>query len=250
MSTWVLFRGLMRESRHWGDFPAFFQNAMDVQHVVTLDFPGNGCMHAQASACSIGEMVNHARFQLRQLGYVPPYNVLALSLGAMVAVAWVNQYPDELKKMVLINTSLAPYNPFYHRLRPKNYPALTLLLYGTLAQRENLILKLTSTRSHTENLHVIVDQWISYAKEFPITRANILRQLYAALSFRAGPAAPPVPVLLLAGQQDQLVNAKCSLTLARHWGCAIRLHPAAGHDLPLDDSVWVLAQVKEWLALS
>lgn len=247
MSTWILFRGLMRESRHWGDFPVLFQHVMDNQNVVILDFPGNGCLHMQTSANSVEEMVAYARSRLKQLGYAPPYRLLAISLGAMVAVAWSELYPEELEKMVLINTSLAGYNPFYHRLRPQNYPALILLLYGSAAQRENLILKLTSTRSHTENLQVILAQWVAYAKEFPITRANILRQLKAAFRYRAKPTAPTVKTLLLASQQDQLVNVRCSITLAKHWGCTIKLHPTAGHDLPLDDSSWVINQVKEWL---
>ena len=56
MTTWVLLRGLMREARHWGEFPMQFQNAMGAQHVVTLDFPGNGRLHAQTSATSVAEM--------------------------------------------------------------------------------------------------------------------------------------------------------------------------------------------------
>ena len=88
----------MRESRHWGDFPELFQNAMEGQHVVALNFPGNGSLHAQTSASSIEEMVNCARSQLQQLGFVPPYRLLAISLGAMVAVAWSDLYPDELEK--------------------------------------------------------------------------------------------------------------------------------------------------------
>lgn len=247
MSTWVLLRGLMRESRHWGEFPLLLQNAMPGQQVVTLDFPGNGCLHAQTSACSIEEMVSYARAQLRILGYIPPYRLFAISLGAMVAVAWSERYPNELEKMVLINTSLAPHNPFYHRLRPGNYPALTLLLYGSAKRRENLILKLTSTRSRTENQQAILEQWTAYAQEYPITRANILRQLKAAVSYRAEPTAPRVPVLLLAGEQDQLVNVKSSIALAQHWGCTIQLHPTAGHDLPLDDSMWIINQLKDWL---
>jgi pimeloyl-ACP methyl ester carboxylesterase len=247
MSTWILFRGLMRESRHWGEFPVLFQHAMGEQQLVSLDFPGNGCLHAQTSASSMEEMVSYARSQLQQLGYAPPYRLLAISLGAMVAVAWSKLYPDELEKMVLINTSLAPANPFYHRLRPKNYHVLPLLLYGTTVQRESLILRLTSTRSHTENLQATLENWIAYAKEYPITRGNILRQLKAALSYRASPVKSLVPVLLLAGEQDQLVNVKSSIALAQHWGCTIQLHPTAGHDLPLDDSMWIINQLKDWL---
>lgn len=247
MTTWVLLRGLMRESRHWGEFPVLLQSSIDAQQLVALDFPGNGILHAQTSACSVAEMVDYARLHLKQLGYAAPYRLLGLSLGAMVAVAWSELHPAELEKMVLINTSLAPCNPFYHRLRPRNYIALTLLLFGSAAQREQLILKLTCTRSHAENLQAILEQWIAYAKEYPVTRSNILRQLKAAYLYRAAPTTPQIPVLLLAAQQDQLVNVKCSLKLAQHWGCAIRLHPTAGHDLPLDDGDWVAQQIKEWL---
>jgi pimeloyl-ACP methyl ester carboxylesterase len=251
MTTWVLLRGLMREARHWGGFPLLFQNAMGAQQVVALDFPGNGSLHAHTSATSVAEMANYCHTQLKQLGYPPPYHVLALSLGAMVAVAWSELYPAELEKMVLINISLAPYNPFYHRLRPANYPALILhLLFGSAVRRESLILQLTSSlKSRSEHRQAILDQWTSYAQECPITRANVLRQLRAAVSYRAAPALPSVPVLLLAGQQDQLINVKCSFTLAQHWHCAIRLHPTAGHDLPLDDGVWVTQQIKDWLNL-
>lgn len=248
MTTWVLLRGLMREARHWGEFPRLFQGVMGSEHLVTLDFPGNGSLHAQPSATSVAEMANYCHTRLGQLGYASPYRVLALSLGAMVAVAWSERYPADIERLVLINTSLAPYSPFYHRLRPGNYPALLrFLLHGSAAQRESLILDLTSTqKSRAENRQAILEQWIAYARECPVTRANILRQLQAALRYRAAPAVPPAPVLLLAGQQDRLVNARCSLALAQDWRCAIRLHPTAGHDLPLDDGVWVTQQVREW----
>jgi len=241
----------MRESRHWGEFSMQFQNGMDTQNLVTLDFPGNGSLHAQASPVSVGEMAEHCRSQLTQLGYAPPYRVLALSLGAMVAVEWSEQHPEEIEKLVLINTSLAPLNPFYHRLRPANYPALFgFLLNGSVARREELILHLTSTQSRTEQQQkALLELWIAYAREFPVTRANILRQLQAAIGYRAAQTAPPVSLLLLAAQQDRLVNVKCSLALAQHWNCAIKVHPDAGHDLPLDDGYWVTRQVSEWLAL-
>lgn len=249
MSTWVLLRGLMREARHWGEFPLQLQNSLGVRNLVALDFPGNGALHAQTSATSVKEMANYCHNRLLQLGYAPPYHVLALSLGAMTAVAWSEQYPGEINGMVLINTSLAPYNPFYQRLRPKNYTALiTSLMLGSTVQRESLILKLTSSlTSDAERKRTMLEQWAAYAREFPVTRANILRQLFAAASYRAPAVSPSAPVLLLAGQQDRLVDAKCSLALAQHWRCPISLHPTAGHDLPLDDSVWVTQQVKEWL---
>ena len=68
MTTWVLLRGLMRETRHWGEFPALFQAAVAAQQVVTLDWPGNGSLHEENSASNVAEMAEHCRMQLRQLG--------------------------------------------------------------------------------------------------------------------------------------------------------------------------------------
>ena len=249
MTTWVLLRGLMREARHWGEFPLQFQNGVDARNVVTLDFPGNGSLHAQTSPSTVAEMANHCRTQLKQLGYEPPYRLLALSLGAMMAVEWSRQHSTEVESMVLINTSLARYNPFYHRLRPSNYPALfRFLISGSVAQREKLILRLTSTQERSVLQRAqLLQRWVSYARECPVTRSNILHQLRAAVFYRDAPAKPDVPVLLLAGREDRLVNMKCSLALAQKWNCSIKIHPTAGHDLPLDDGFWVTQKVAEWL---
>jgi pimeloyl-ACP methyl ester carboxylesterase len=240
MTTWVLLRGLMRESRHWGDFPKLLQNSLAGDVIVTLDFPGNGSFHAEESLSSVALMADFCQAQMEKLGYAPPYRVLALSLGAMVALAWSRRHPTAIEKLVLINTSIAPNNPFYHRLRPKNYASLILfLLAGSAARREKLILRLTSAKDRSG----IWAQWIGYAQEYPIARANILRQLLAAMSYRDEPTPPPVPVLLLAAEKDQLVNVQCSKVLAKQWDCDIRLHASAGHDLPLDDPLWVVQQV-------
>lgn len=240
MTTWVLLRGLMRESRHWGKFYDLFREQGN--RVIALDFPGNGRLHAQKSKTSVAAMADYCHEQLERSGHAPPYRVLALSLGAMVAVAWSRQYPDDLEKLVLINTSLAPYSPFYHRLRPANYAALIrFLINGTAVQREKLILRLTSAKQPQG----ILEQWVRYAEQYPVTRANILRQLFAASRYRA--VRPSVPVLLLAAEHDRLVDVRCSLKLAANWHCELRLHPDAGHDLPLDDPVWVTQQVREWI---
>jgi pimeloyl-ACP methyl ester carboxylesterase len=83
--------------------------------------------------------------------------------------------------------------------------------------------------------------------QHPVSGANALRQLLAAMRYRARRQAPAVPLLLLGSEQDRLVDVRCTLALARHWGSALRLHPWAGHDLPLDDPAWVLAQLRGWL---
>jgi len=56
-----------------------------------------------------------------------------------------------------------------------------------------------------------------------------------------------MPLLILAGALDRLVDQRCSLTLARAWQTDIAMHPEGGHDLPLDQGQWVVQRVGEWV---
>src|SRR5882757_10717260 len=102
MSTWILLRGLTRESRHWGNFIDVFKEQVAATQLISLDFPGNGRLHHVSSPCSIGAMVEFCRSELRAQNIPPPYHLLALSLGGMVAVEWAAHQPQEVTAAVLI----------------------------------------------------------------------------------------------------------------------------------------------------
>lgn len=245
IETWIFLRGLTRESRHWGDFVGQFQQTHPGSRVIALDLPGNGQLNHLRSPLRVPDMVAHCRDQLASSNIKPPYHVLAMSLGAMVAVAWADAHPQEVAANVLINTSMRPFSPFYQRLRPANYGTLLqLVLSGATPEVwARTVLRLTSNRAPAE----VLPRWLALHLESPVSRANALRQLVAAARFRAPAVKPLAPTLVLASEQDHLVSVECSKALARHWQCDLRLHPSAGHDLPLDDGPWVAAQVREWL---
>lgn len=246
MSTWILLRGLARESRHWGAFPEILRSAMGDAEVVCLDLPGNGRLHRLKSPLRVEEMAEYCRTELRSRGIAPPYNVLALSLGAMVAVAWAAAHPAQIECCVLINTSLRRFSPFHHRLRPGNYPALLKLAFlgDTPGRWEKLIMRLTSNR--LEQHEAVLDAWLAYRREDPVSRGNAIRQMFAASRYRAPERKPAVPVLVLASANDALVDPRCSKQLALRWGTEIACHPTAGHDIPLDDGPWVAERVRAW----
>lgn len=247
MSTWVLLRGLTREARHWGDFPGVLEAEIAGSRVVCVDLPGNGRAHRLDSPTCVMDMAERCGSLLAAQGVKPPYHLLALSLGAMVAVGWSLRRPGEVAGMVLINTSLRPFSPFFHRLRPGSYGRLlfaTLLPAGS-ESRERNILTLTSCRGAGQS--ELLREWCAYARECPVTRLNALRQLAAAARFRAPAVAPAVRGLLLASDEDRIVNPACSRRLAAAWGWPLAVHASAGHDLPLDDPQWVARQVAVWL---
>lgn len=247
MSTWVFLRGLTRESRHWGEFPATFERAVPGARVHALDLPGNGALHRMASPHRVGEMAEWCRAALSRESVEPPYNLLALSLGGMVALAWAHAYSAEIGRSVLINTSVRTFSPLHRRLRPRSYPLLLKLMLfgGDASEWEKTILTLTSARNVGDA--ALLDRWVAWRQEHPVTRSNAWRQLYAAARFRAPAQKPAAPLLILVSEKDKLVHPDCSKALASAWNCELRTHLDAGHDLPLDDGPWVAEEVRKWI---
>ncbi len=249
MSRWIFLRGLTRDSRHWGEFPAMFQHGFPEADIVPLDLPGNGRLYPMQSPDTISAMVDYCRNELRARHYAPPYHVLAMSLGAIVSVDWAARYPQELAACVLINTSLRPLSPFYQRLRPANYPVILKLLLSAADGRdwEEKILRMTSNLAEkAANRAQILADWTRWRTECPVSRDNALRQLWAASRYVAPTHKPEPPLLVLASANDHLVSPNCSRRLAQLWQTDFAEHPGAGHDLPLDDGPWVVQQVRAW----
>ncbi|QUJ70326.1 alpha/beta hydrolase (plasmid) [Photobacterium sp. GJ3] len=242
----ILLRGLLREQRHWGDFVRQLKLKFPFRTVIALDLAGNGQRFLESSPATVSAMVDDLHQQLhflhaRQLE-IPgapdagTYDLLAISMGGMIALEWARLYPEEVKSLVLLNTSDGKQSPFYKRLRWQQYPKILRLMFSQPSVQEAEILKMTSNMFPDDP--DILRSWLKWRKECPTERKNLLRQLNAAATFRYKDV-PDKPVLLLASQHDELVDISCSQLLAEHWRCPLHVHPSAGHDLPLDDPEWV-----------
>jgi pimeloyl-ACP methyl ester carboxylesterase len=240
---WVLLRGLAREAAHWGGFVERLQARVAPARVAAIDLPGAGAARHLPVPLQVDGLVAHVRAEVARQGLRPSLHVVGLSLGGMVAARWAESAPGSLARVVLINSSLRPHGLPWQRLRPGAWaPLLAAWLSLDARAAERQVLAATSARRGLDEASVL-DAWVQVRRERPVARADALRQLLAAVRHRASPVAPRVPVSLLASAQDRLVDPACSRRLARAWGCTLALHPWAGHDLPLDDPHWVLAQL-------
>lgn len=246
MTTWVLLRGLGREAGHWGGFVQCLGAALaEGDALVPLDLPGAGLARGMASPSTVPAITAACRHALALRGARPPFRLVAMSLGAMVAIQWAHDAPVEVAGCALINTSLRGLSPLRDRLRPRNYGGLLRLALPGLSalEREHRVLAMTSSRP---DLHAHVPlEWARIAQARPVSRATVARQLLAAARF-AAPGPPPAPTLILASMGDGLVAPRCSERIAGKWGVPIRMHGEAGHDLPLDDPDWVVRQLVAW----
>lgn len=240
--TWILLRGLTREARHWGEFPAQLQRELG-QRVLTMDLPGNGVFAAQPSPTSVYDMTAFVRAHLDGQEHTGPFNVLGMSLGAMVATDWAQRWPTEVAALVLINASMRPFSSPTERLRPHTWMQLALLgaRWHDADYAEHVVHTLTCNRSDTRAADVAA--WKHVRQTAPVQESNAQRQLWAAARFACACSPPVCPTLVLSSAGDQLVHPRCSQQLSNAWSVAHALHPWAGHDLPHDDAQWVVDQV-------
>lgn len=194
-------------------------------------------------------MVTFARQHLLSEGFKPPYQLLAMSLGGMVATSWAQRYPQEINRLVLISTSIRPFSGITQRLQLTQWlPLLALAArWGDTDYAERSIYGLTCNQAAQRDADLMA--WQHIRRSAPVSSANGLRQLVAAARFACAPQTPRCPALVLSSKGDRLVSPLCSTQLAAAWQVAHHIHPWAGHDLPHDDGSWVCEQVADWCLL-
>lgn len=247
MSTWILLRGLTREARHWGRFPTVLAAALPGAEILTPDLPGAGRRHRERSPATVAGIMEAVRAEVQAGRHAPPYHLLGLSLGGMVALEWATRHAAEVSGSIVVNTSLRSLSPPLQRLRPIQYVRLARIAFGrpSVEQREAMVLAATSRM--VPEREALLRDWSAWRRERPVALTNALRQIVAAARYRL-PAMPPAsPLLVLAAARDALVDPRCSARLAAAWDLPLRMHDEAGHDLPLDDPEWVAREVGAWL---
>jgi pimeloyl-ACP methyl ester carboxylesterase len=245
--NWLLLRGLVREQRHWCDFPVLLEKSTGVKRVITLDLPGVGTEHQRRSPATIRGILTDVRDRFSALrGASPerdePWGLLGVSLGGMVTLAWCQTFGDDFSRAVVINTSASDAGHPLERFRPAGLKTIIASLRDRdLQRRERRTIDLTVNRADLDR-DELARTWAAYALDAPISPTTMAAQLTAATRWRA-PRAVSTPVLILASHGDRLVDPSCSWRIATHLGAPISIHPWAGHDLPRDDARWVLEQI-------
>lgn len=237
----VLIRGLLREARHWGEFPELLQKQYPGAKILSPEIPGNGSLNYLTSPNTIEAMTEALR---KQITGHNPVRLVTISMGGMIAIDWMSRYPDEVSSAVLINTSLRNISPFYQRLRWQQYQRIIKLLLMAKCARESEILALTSN-SHSQD-RTLLGSWQQWQQEKPVSGTSALNQLIASATYSTG-SIPTQPILIISSTADRLVDYRCSKKLQQQWKKDYLEHSTAGHDLPLDEPEWLLTAISSWL---
>lgn len=245
--NWLLLRGLAREQRHWGRFPALLAAQLPGDQVFCLDLPGTGTEHRRSSPASIAGISEdlRRRFLALREQHPGPWRLLGVSLGGMVAMHWCAAHPDDFAAVVLINTSAADVSVPWRRMRLAVVPhVLRALVSRDEFARSLRVLRITARL--VGDPERVAREWARIQEDAPVSRVNILRQLFAAGRFRAPRKLAPA-VLVIAAAEDPLCDPECPRRLSGRFGAPLLTHPKAGHDLALDDPEWLAGQVRTWV---
>ncbi len=239
-----LIRGLIREQAHWGRFLTDLQEAFPDAKISAFDIPGAGIYHTKKCPLSIKKIVDHIRQDyLREKIFGESAHFIAISLGGMIAVEWMKRYPDDFHSGTLINTSLGGHSPIFNRLLPSAFFYLMKVPLLNGRNRESHILRLVSNNKNV--FDETLDLWEEIQSERPVNLGNTVRQLVAAATYYPRNFCPKIPLLILAGIQDRMVDVSCSRAIAKKWNMTIVEHTSGGHELTTDAPEWVVREIKK-----
>jgi pimeloyl-ACP methyl ester carboxylesterase len=248
--NWLLLRGLAREQRHWHEFRPLCCERLGAERVHVLDVAGVGTEHHRTPRPSLEWLARDLARRLPTFsapdGAGGRWSVLGLSLGGMIALELCRLFPQRLRSAVIVNAS-SRLSSSPARLRPG---AMMELLQASMSRdpvrREAVVLGLTSALPESDRLRY-ARLAAEFTRDAPISGRSVLAQLLAAARF-VPPARREIAARLLfvCAREDRLVDPRCTRDLAAWYGAESNQHAWAGHDLALDDPLWLCDRIERF----
>lgn len=243
--NWLLIRGLVRETEHWGEFPQMLEKTEGVKRVLCLDLAGVGTENSRVFFPTVKQAVEdlRSRFKLAHKTKEEDWGILGISLGGMIAMQWACDYPSDFKKIVVINSSSKEL-PFWKRLTPESILTVGKTFFEKdIVKRERLIIEMTSNLR--KNDPKLIDSWVGIAQKRGYSKLTAINQLAAAAQFSLPQRVSP-KMLVLTSRADRMVSFEGSEEIAKKYNANIQIHPTAGHDISIDDPQWIIDKMSDW----
>lgn len=194
--TLILLPGLLCDERLWHHQVAAFQDDYDI---IIPDFSDFDSIEAMAK--SVVDNVSGS------------FYLAGLSMGGYVALEILSQWPERIKKLVLLNTSARQDDIKMHRRRRALIAQVKGI--GTFRGITNKLLKLLIAPQHLED-----DQLVTLIKKMTqdIGKEIYLKHQHAIL-YRTEKLTvlehTKVPILCIGGADDQIISVDETLEMAK-----------------------------------
>lgn len=246
-NVWIL-RGLIRENAHSQMFFDRLKKTYPEINFYGLEVRGNGKYFKQDSPTNIKKMVQQIRSDYLTINKDQNESenfLVAISLGGMIGVAWMDQYPEDFNEALILNSSLKGHCPIYKRMLIKNIPKYVKFLLSRDPKRKEEIIysMIISEKERHSNL---INHWAKIRKERPVSFKNTIRQMFAAATYTPPKKAPKTPITIGVGLGDDFVSPDCSKNIAKNWNLPLVTHPTGGHDITNDQPEWIIELINSY----
>ena len=204
----VLLHGFLESGNIWKDF---LKDYSGNRQMITIDLPGHGKSGVIGNTHTMEEMAEAVHHVLQELN-LEKADFIGHSMGGYVSLAFLEKYPDIVRKIVLLNSTPAADSQERKENRER---AINLVQRNKEGFVNMAISNLLSPESH-QKLQPELDVIKAEALEFPtegITAAmegmKIRKDRTSVLSRFKGEK------FILAGEQDPILNHKDIKTLAK-----------------------------------
>jgi pimeloyl-ACP methyl ester carboxylesterase len=222
----VLIHGLGSSSRDWepqiGDFKQNFQ-------VITLDLRGHGSSGKPPGPYSMPLFARDTAFLLEELSAYPA-NILGISLGGMVAFQLALDFPDLVKKLVIVN-SVAELVPKNHRDVISYWQRLLIIRFFGMEKMGRVLANRFFTEPDQEALReVFIRRWSENHK--PSYRAALKAAYGWSVVDRLGEIC--VPTLVVGADGDYFPTEDKEAYTALIQGAKLVVFENTKHALPAE----------------
>lgn len=227
----LVLRGYGRTSDHSA---ALLAALRDRFFVIAMDNRGIGRSSAPLPPYTTRAMAQDAAHVLDAAG-VRRAHVFGASLGGMIAQRLAIDHPSRVERLVLGCTRAG------WRSGPKTSPRAAFGLLSTLALPVESALRrsapLVLSPEFLARNPDVVDEWCAIARTLPLSRRGLFGQLFAGALHDASRELHRIeaPTLVVTGDADRIMDARCSHELARCIPAArLTVLPGVGHDFPTE----------------
>lgn len=245
----LLLRGLTREKAHWYDFPEKLQAGNDEYRIFHLELPGAGKYSNVEFPLKTKPLVNFLNSQVEKFkkDYAGSWHIVTISLGGMVALRYLEAFPNAIDSTVIINSSARDLSPIHHRMQLKIWKDILSVPFKRNANdAEKLILSFVTNLLNEDKIQEVSSCFARVKNENPMSLKNMIKQLVWAAK-NSSPKKLHANLFFIASKADRMVDFNCSKKLADKYNASLELHSSAGHDIPLDDGPWLVSKIKNFI---
>ncbi len=245
----VLLIGLTKEGAHWDDdFVENLKSKFQADKVTLIDLPGSGHRVAEKSPLSIEKIAANTREYYKPTIRDDERNILvSVSLGGMVGCAWLEQFPDDFEKFIIINASFKNLSPLTERVQPYAIKQFfNAFLSLSQKSRDRKIVEMCS--NNKSRCELTLKKWDRLASERAMNSLNIIRQTFAGSQFSLG-KKPKIKTFVVAAKGDRLASYKCSEKLVKEWDCDSFFFEGTnvGHAAHIDAPEELAEKIYQWV---